>query len=119
MGAWGQDQDNGEAMTEAKKKIMFSVSERKKAEFKLQLQIDNLTQIKFFAAILDGYINKDENLCNYINYYKKQNSIQNGEQRKKIKSNAKKAESTKNAFALGDEEVENIFDILEKEHPEL
>ena len=34
-------------------------------------------------------------------------------------TNIKDAGSVRNKFALGDEEVENIFDILEKEHPEL
>ena len=34
-------------------------------------------------------------------------------------TNIKKASETKNKFALGDDEVENIFDILEKEHPDL
>ena len=31
----------------------------------------------------------------------------------------KDRQSTKNKFALEDEEVENIFDILEQEHPDL
>jgi len=34
-------------------------------------------------------------------------------------TNIKKASETKNKFDLGDDEVENIFDILEKEHPDL
>ena len=29
------------------------------------------------------------------------------------------AKETKSKFSLGDEEVENIFDILEQEHPDL
>ena len=38
---------------------------------------------------------------------------------KKIMTNIKKAAETKTKFALGDDEVEDIFDILEKEHTEL
>jgi hypothetical protein len=106
-------------MAEKKTKVMFTVSERTKADFKLQLQYDSLTQVKFFRALMEGYINKDPELMVYINKFKKSNSIQNNPQRKKTMTNIKEAKAVKIYFALGDEEVENIFDILEKEHPEL
>tara|TARA_Y100000296_G_scaffold85054_1_gene120005 strand:- start:1104 stop:1424 length:321 start_codon:yes stop_codon:yes gene_type:complete len=106
-------------MTEPKTKVMFTVTERTKADFKLQLQYDSLTQVKFFRSLMEGYIGKDPDLMVYINKFKKSNSIQNNQQRNKIATNLKKAAETKNKFALDDEEVENIFDILEKEHPDL
>ena len=106
-------------MSEKKVKIMFSVSERTKADFKIRLQYDSLTQVKFFNSIMDGYLKKDEDLMKYMNKFKKNNTIQNNEQRIKIEKNIQKAKETKIKFSLGDEEVENIFDILEKEHPEL
>lgn len=106
-------------MTSPNKKISFSLSENEKVEFKIQLQYDNLTQIKFFKAIVKGYVEKDEDLYNFINKFKKENTIQNTEQRKKIMTNIKQAKETKSKFALGDEELEGIFDILEKEHPDL
>ena len=106
-------------MTERKTKVMFTVTERTKADFKLQLQYDSLTQVKFFRSIMEGYINKDPDLITYINKFKKQNSVQNNTQRNRIMSNIKKAADTTNKFALGDKEVENIFDIFEKEHPDL
>jgi len=106
-------------MTERKTKIMFAVTERTKADFKLQLQYDSLTQVKFFRSIMEGYINKDSDLMTYVQRFKKQNSVQNNEQRNKIMTNIKKSTEIKNKFALGDDEVDNIFDILEKEHPDL
>ncbi len=98
---------------------MFTVTERTKADFKLQLQYDSLTQVKFFRSLMEGYINKDPDLMTYIQKFKKQNSIQNNIQRNKIMTNIKKSNNIKNKFALGDDEIENIFDILEKEHPDL
>jgi hypothetical protein len=68
---------------------------------------------------MEGYINKDPDLMIYIQRFKKQNSVQNNQQRNKIMTNIKKASETKNKFALADDEVDNIFDILEKEHPDL
>ena len=110
---------NGEGMKGDKVKIIFTVEEQVKANFKIQLQYDSLTQAKFFRAIMDGYVNNDPELAQFLNKFKKKNSIQNNVQRKKVITNIKKAEEVKNKFALGDEEVENIFDILEKEYPEL
>ena len=106
-------------MAEKEKKVIFTVAENDKAKFKVQLQYDSLTQVKFFRALMEGYINKDPELMVYINKFKKSNSIQNNTQRKKTMTNIKEAKAVKTKFALGDEEVENIFDILEKEHPEL
>ena len=76
-------------MTDGKTKIMFTVTNRTKADFKLQLQYDSLTQVKFFRSLMEGYINKDPDLMTYINKFKKQNSIQNNPQRDKIMMNIK------------------------------
>jgi len=106
-------------VSEKKTRVMFTLSERDKADFKIQLQYDSLTQVKFFRSIIDGYIKKDPELMVYINKFKKENSIQNNEQRKKVMTNIKQAKDIETKFALGDEEVDNIFDILEREHPDL
>mgnify|MGYP003660205583 CR=1 FL=1 len=106
-------------MAEKKARVMFTISEREKADFKIQLQYDSLTQVKFFRSIIEGYTNKDPELMLYINKFKKENSVQNNEQRKKVMSNIKQAKGTEAKFALGDEEVDSIFDILEREHPDL
>jgi hypothetical protein len=106
-------------MAEKKARVMFTISEREKADFKIQLQYDSLTQVKFFRSIIEGYIGKDPDLMLYINKFKKQNSIQNNDQRRKVLTNIKKSNETSSKFALGDEEVDNIFDILEREHPDL
>ena len=45
-------------------------------------------------------------------------SITSNKEKKVIKS-VEESKQTKNLFALDDDEVENIFDILESEHPEL
>jgi hypothetical protein len=77
------------------KKIIFTVSERQKEDFKVRLQYDGLTQANFFRAVMSGYLDKNEDMM------------------------IEESKQTKNLFALDDDEVENIFDILESEHPEL
>jgi len=106
-------------MNNKTKKIIFTVEERQKEDFKIRLHYDGLTQANFFRAVMTGYLEKDENLINYLNIFKSKNGIHNIPQRKKVIKGIHQSKSTKNLFALDDDEVENIFDILESEHPEL
>ena len=101
------------------KKIIFTVSERQKENFKVRLQYDGLTQANFFRAVMTGYLNKNEDMMNFLNTFKESQGIHNKQQRKKVIKGVEEAKQTKNLFALDDDEVENIFDILESEHPEL
>ena len=80
---------------------MFTVTERTKADFKLQLQYDSLTQVKFFRSIMEGYINKDLDLMTYINKFKKQISVQNNAQRNRTITNIKKADRYKEQVCAG------------------
>jgi hypothetical protein len=106
-------------MTEKTKKVIFSMSENDKAKFKVQLQYDSLTQAAFFRGVLSAYLNKDNTFMNFISELKSSLGSQSKPQIKKVKKNLQEASITSRQFALEDDEVENIFDILEKEHPDL
>ena len=56
---------------------------------------------------------------NFISELKLSLGSQSKSHLKKAKRNLEDAEITSKHFALEDDEVENIFDILEKEHPDL
>ena len=106
-------------MTGGKPKIIFVATDRQKADFKIRLQYDSLTQSQFLRSVIDGYISKDEDIINFIEKIKENLSAQNKRTIRKTKKDFDKMKKEKNRFALGDQEVENIFDILEKEHPDL
>ena len=101
------------------KQVAFSVPENEKAKFKVQLQYDSLTQGQFLKGVMDGYIKKNSNLMKFIGELKKKLKVQSLVPRNKVEKNLKERKSTINKFALEDDEVENIFDILEQEHPDL
>jgi len=107
-------------MTGAKtKKVIFTIPEQDKAKFKIQLQYDSLTQAQFLRGMIDGYINRDEDFMCFVSKLKGENKSQSKLQLKKVEKNLKEMKQTQNSFALDDDEVENIFDMLEEEHPEL
>ncbi len=106
-------------MTDKTKKIIFTIPENDKVKFKVQLQYDSLTQAKFLRGMIEGYINKDIDFMKFVAKIKGDEKTQSKPHLKRVEKNLQQISQTQNKFALEDDEVENIFDILEKEHPEL
>jgi len=106
-------------MNEKTKKIIFAIPENDKAKFKVQLQYDSLTQADFFRGIFKAYLDRDNSFMYFISELKSSLGAQSKPQLKKVKKNLQQSQTTSKQFALEDDEVENIFDILEKEHPDL
>ena len=101
------------------KKVVFYENEKKHADFKVRLNYDNLTQSEFFRAIISGYIEQDEDLLSYIARYQEGNQKHSKVKRSDSKKLLDAGSSTKKKFGLEDEDIENIFDLLEKENPDL
>ena len=101
------------------KKICFEELDKRHADLKVRLYYDGLTQNEFFNLMISGYVKKDENIIKFIENYKEVSSRQSQKKRSKSKQFTKKGRETQNQFALGDTEVENIFDMISKEHPDL
>ena len=101
------------------KKIVFSVRENDKVQFKIQLHADGLSQRQFFHNVIQSYIEKDEHLMKYIEHLKIKLESQSKANINKTRKNLADIRAVKDEFALGDDEVESIFDILEQEHPDL
>ena len=72
------------------KKVVFYDSDKRFAELKIRLQHDGISQAQFFRGIVTGYLMQDGDVLSYVD-----------------------------KLALGDDEIDNIFDILEKENPDL
>ena len=106
-------------MIEKKKKVIFSIPENDKAKFKVQLHYDSLSQRQFLEGIIKAYTEKDKDFMNFIATLKEKLQVQSKAQLSKVQRNRKDAQDTKDKFALEEDEVENIFDILEQEYPDL
>ena len=106
-------------MKEKKKRIIFDDTDIRHAQLKIQLQYDGLSQAEFFRALLSGYLEKNSEIIAYINNYKMNKGIQSKSKMNKIKSDQAEAEATMTKFGFHDEELEDIFDIIANEHPEL
>ena len=101
------------------KKIIFYDNDKRHADLKVRLQHDGFTQSAFFRMMISGYLEKDPDLLAFVDSYKEQHKIQSGTQRKKVKKMLKQGHEAEEVHGLRESEVENIFDLIEQEHPEL
>jgi hypothetical protein len=102
-----------------RKKVVFYSTDKAHADMKLRLKYDGLTQSSFFRGMIDGYINKDPAINDFIDRLKEKEQVQGAAKREHSNRLLQEGARTKNNFGLDETELENIFDIIEKEHPEI
>jgi len=101
------------------KKIVFYDSAKKHADLKIRWDYDGLKQSEFFRLVTNAYLEQDDRIISVISEYKDEMNIHNKKKRRSSKKMHEKTKDTKSKFSLGAEDVENIFDILEQENPDL
>ena len=101
------------------KKILFTDTDKRHADLKLRLHYDGLTQADFFRSLITGYLEKDENILNFIIEVQESKNIHSKQKRAKSKKLEEEGENLMKKLGLGEEEIENIFDLLEEEYPNL
>jgi len=95
------------------KLIAFKIPIRMHTELKARLFYDEIPMTKFVRSYIEAYMSRDPLILAFINQHKKENNIQN---KNKIKKNIKlmqKGKETEKLFNLTNEEIENIYDIIE------
>ena len=97
------------------KKICFEETDKRHADLRIRLHADDIKQGEFFRAMITGYIEKDSDLLNFLDKHKTQSKTKNNKLRKMIK----KGEETKRIFGLDENEIEDIFDMIARENPEI
>tara|TARA_R110001583_G_scaffold153277_1_gene305039 strand:+ start:19 stop:360 length:342 start_codon:yes stop_codon:yes gene_type:complete len=103
------------------KKVVFYDTDKRFAELKIRLQHDGISQAQFFRGIVTGYLMQDGDVLSYVDKLKTSKNIGN-RTKKSIKEERELINTGKerlDKLSLGDDEIENIFDILEKQNPDL
>jgi len=101
------------------KKFTFYAKDELHAKFKIRMQHHSLTQSEFLRACVEAAVQKDPIMEMFIEDYKEKNNKQSKAQRAKIKKEQEKSEELLNDFGIGEGYIDNIFDIIAKEHPEI
>ncbi len=102
-----------------RKKFMFYDTEKRQADLRIRCGYDGLNQSQFFRMMITGYLESDPAILEYIDKFKEKTNLQGKLKRSYIKRMHDESEETKKKYSLNVDEVENIFDIIAEEHPEL
>ena len=100
------------------KKICFDSTDKMHAELKICLHYDEIKIKEFFNEIVDAYLNKNKYIIAFIDELKEKKAISKSKRVKTHKADLSQQQVI-NKFGLNEKEIENIFDIIEKENPEL
>jgi|TARA_R110000851_G_scaffold7656_1_gene29599 glycerol-3-phosphate responsive antiterminator len=101
------------------KRISFMDTDKRSADLMIRLKHDGLTKTKFFRELLTGYLDRDHTIVDFIERMKESSGLQSKKQSRIVEDAEEKGRENKRKFGLDDKEIENIFDILEKELPDL
>lgn len=94
--------------------LILTVDDDLHARFKIALFYDRMGQSKFIKHIITGYLENNIHLRNFMDeVLAKQLSVK--KKKNRAKDRKEEAETIKN-FALNEEEIENIFDLIEKDN---
>jgi hypothetical protein len=101
------------------KRVIFDDTDTRHAQLKIRLQYDGLTQAEFFRSFITGYLNKDKSVMDFIKSYKETNKKLSKRNMKYQDKDSEIADDLLGKFGIGDEEIENIFDVIAKSNPDL
>jgi hypothetical protein len=102
-----------------KKKVIFDDTDVRHARLKIRLEYDGLSQAEFFRSLITGYLENDKSVMDYITRYKNDNKKLSKRNLKYQAKDAEAADDLLGQFGIGDEELENIFDVIAKNNPDL
>tara|TARA_R100000008_G_C3528641_1_gene138018 strand:- start:322 stop:642 length:321 start_codon:yes stop_codon:yes gene_type:complete len=101
-------------MSCAKERIVCEIPEKAKADLKIALHRDNLTQAMFFSAVVEAYNSRDQNFMTWFETARAELSRNKSRQRVLKREEAAANENMKK-FGFNQNEIESIFDIIAEE----
>ena len=103
----------------SEKIVQFSDIDNRHAALRLRLHYDGLTQGQFFRALVSGYVDRDPDIVNFIEKVKENSEKYKPTLMKKRRRAYTKSKQIEKLFGLDEDDIENIFDMIQKEHEDL
>tara|TARA_R100000995_G_scaffold70392_1_gene38958 strand:+ start:103 stop:435 length:333 start_codon:yes stop_codon:yes gene_type:complete len=100
--------------------LSFSLNSKLHENLKIRLYYDQIkTQSEFFRYCVESYLEQDPLFMAFLDDYKINKKVQSKKRANKSRKLRETGEQLLKELALTEEEIENIFDILEEDLPEL
>ena len=100
--------------------LSFSLNSKLHENLKIRLYYDQIkTQSEFFRYCVESYLEQDPLFMAFLDDYKINKKVQSKKKANKSRKLRESGEQLLKELELTEEEIENIFDILEEDLPEL
>jgi|TARA_R110001583_G_scaffold156843_1_gene308757 hypothetical protein len=100
--------------------VSFFLHPRLHEDLKIRIHYDGFkTQSEFFRACVISYLEKNSEFMEFLDYYRLNEKIQSKVNIKKSRRLRLEGEDLMKRLGITEEDVENIFDLIEEEIPEL
>jgi len=107
--------DKYEYIEEEQKRIVFTDNVHRHAKLVMKLKYLNITQAKFFRHIISGVLTDDPRIMNYVEEIATRSKVRNN----KAQRLKEKGEILYNDLGFSDDEMDDLFDAIESEFPDL
>ena len=101
-----------------RKNVVFLFPSKLHADFRARLVYDEIPLTKFIHHCVLSYLDNDPLILELLNKYKEKNGVQNKAKRRKNLQLIEKGAKIEGTFNLNNEEIDDIYDILESEMEE-
>jgi len=110
-----EEQDKERSLTTQSKgrSLTFTLPNRTYMDLLIKIRHENIGWKRFFSFLIQGFLDDDPRISGYID--ERMKKIRAKYRTKALQKEKVAAEETKRKFGLGDEEIENIYDLLEEE----
>jgi hypothetical protein len=107
------------AENEEAKRVRFYIKNDAHIRFKAALSKHQLSMSEFLRACCDAVSDDNPLMNNFIDHYKEVSEKHSKRNNNIIKKDRAKGEELLADFGIEDSEIENIFDIIADQHPEI
>ena len=100
--------------------LSFSLNSKLHENLKIRLYYDEIkSQSEFFRYCVESYLEQEPLFMSFLDDYKINKKVQSKKRVRKSKNLRDEGKKMLHDLALTEDDVENIFDILEEDLPEL
>jgi len=100
--------------------VTFFLHPRLHEDFKIRMHYDGFkTQSEFFRACVVSYLEKNEKFMEFLDFYRGDQKLQSKANIKKSSRLRQNGKDLMKNLGITDDDVENIFDLIQEEMPDL
>lgn len=105
--------DEKEKKVREGRRITITIPDKTYMDLLLKLRHENISWKRFFNFIIEGYIKDDMGITDYLDH--KMAEIRAKSRTKNLDKERKMVQNTKDIFGLDENEIQDIYNIIEEE----